>query len=646
VVHLACINLPLLPLQVLQRQEPALRDRAAAVVESGRAQARVLQVNAHAWRRGVRPGLRQAAALSLVGDLQTRTVPEAAVAEAVAQLTQALRTFSAHVEPAAGEPGLFWLSARGLRRLYGQPRDWCEAVHRALAGQGWQAAVVAGFGHFTTQAIARGTSILTSNAGASRERTALAPSPSSQGGRRGENNLPGPEGSSPLPAKRERVPPQGAGEGRREDGAGLAGAAVQVFTDPARERQAAARVPLERCGLTVDELEALTQLGLRRLGDLLRLPADGLLRRFGPRLYRLQRLATGTLQDPLQPQAERLPVRDWIFLEPPEDDSSRLLFYIKARLPFLLAPLAARREALHTLRLELTLDDHTRQTLEVRPAQPTRQERLILELVRLRLERLPLSSPTPILAPGPAPFPASVAGAFRKRPALAGQAAERPASGRRGAGKCLGCAAGIVEIMLEAEGRPREIEQPTLLGQTARRDLAAANRALAQLRAEFGEQAVVRAVPREGHLPEARFAWEPLQRLAPIPSPNPSPSPPTAGGRGGGNSLRREEGKKGEGPRPTLAAGASGKPPALVRRMLSRPLPLPGWPRDATRWTQGRSPDADGLLALHGPYVISGGWWQQEQERDYYLAETAQGEVQWLYHDRRRGRWFCQGWVE
>jgi hypothetical protein len=86
--------------------------------------------------------------------------------------------------------------------------------------------------------------------------------------------------------------------------------------------------------------------------------------------------------------------------------------------------------------------------------------------------------------------------------------------------------------------------------------------------------------------------------------------------------------------------------PALVRRLLTKPLPLPGWPRDAAKWTQGRSPDADGLLALHGPYVISGGWWTHEQERDYYFAETAHGEVQWLYHDRRRGRWFCQGWVE
>ncbi|HEX7926770.1 MAG TPA: DNA polymerase Y family protein, partial [bacterium] len=319
-------------------------------------------------------------------------------------------------------------------------------------------------------------------------------------------------------------------------------------------------VPLSRCGLSVDELEALTQLGLKRLGDLLRLPADGLRRRFGERLYRLHRLTLGTLQDPLQPQAERLAIREWLFQETPESDTERLLFRIKARLPFLLAALAARQEGLSVLRMELTLDDHTHQRLEVRPANPTRQERLILELVRLQLGRITLP-------------------------------------------------AGVTEILLEAEGQARELEQPTLLGSTSRRDLAAANRALAQLRAELGEQAVVRAVPREGHLPEARFSWEPVRRLE-------APQPPA----------------------PTQ--------PTLVRRMLAKPLPMPAWPRPGTKWTPGRSAEQDNVLQLHGPYVVSGGWWVHEQQREYFLAEMTSGEVRWVYQDDRKGGWFCQGWVE
>jgi len=45
------------------------------------------------------------------------------------------------------------------------------------------------------------------------------------------------------------------------------------------------------------------------------------------------------------------------------------------------------------------------------------------------------------------------------------------------------------------------------------RDLDAANRALARLRAEFGDESVVCAKLTDGHLPEARFTWEPLSRV-------------------------------------------------------------------------------------------------------------------------------------
>jgi protein ImuB len=508
--RLACISLPALPLQLALRGEPelrepelhgqpvrGLRELPVAVVESERAQALLLWVNGAAWRKGVRPGMRHAAALSLCGNLRARVVAAEAIEQAVRELTVCLRRFSPHVEPSAEEPGVFWLSGLGLKRLFGRPAVWADAIHHTLHEEGWRAAVAVGHGHFTTYAAAQ------------------------------------------------------------------ARLGVQVFRDAEAEHRAACQVPLERLALDPKDLEALDQLGLARLGDLLRLPSEGLPPRFGRRLYRLHRQASGALSDPLQPQPERLAVNDLLFVEPPERDAERLLFLIKGRLPFLLADLAARQEGLHKLRLELELDDHSRRALTVQPAHPTRQEPLILELVRLRLERLELS-------------------------------------------------AGITEIGLAAEGRTRTIEQLSLLESGRKRDLLAANRALAQLRAEFGEQSVLRAVPREGHLPEARFAWEPLERL--------------------------------DWPRPRKA-----EHPALIRRLLTRPVPLPGWPRAGSttaRWKYDRAPEADGLVSLHGPFVVSGGWWGREQRRDYYLAEMRTGDVLWVYHDRRQGRWFRQGWVE
>ena len=66
--------------------------------------------------------------------------------------------------------------------------------------------------------------------------------------------------------------------------------------------------------------------------------------------------------------------------------------------------------------------------------------------------------------------------------------------------------AGVVGVTLNAETVPATAEQLRLFGAARARDEAAANRALARLMAQFGDQAVTRAVLKEGHLPEARFA--------------------------------------------------------------------------------------------------------------------------------------------
>ncbi|MCA9676811.1 MAG: hypothetical protein KC464_17385, partial [Myxococcales bacterium] len=120
-------------------------------------------------------------------------------------------------------------------------------------------------------------------------------------------------------------------------------------------------------------------------------------------------------------------------------------------------------------------------------------------------------------------------------------------------------------------------------------------------------------VLRDGHLPEARFAWEPALQVA---TPRPRPSP-----------LR-----------------------LLVRRVLARPQLLP---------PQSRQVRDDGWLLsglehgtvvrITGPYVVSGGWWAaggRDVHREYHFAEMRRGDCLWLYFDRARRRWFRHGAVE
>lgn len=81
--------------------------------------------------------------------------------------------------------------------------------------------------------------------------------------------------------------------------------------------------------------------------------------------------------------------------------------------------------------------------------------------------------------------------------------APRPWSLERVAGR-------LVEMELTASGVAAMPEQLRLIVERPRRSLTAANRALARIRATFGDDAVVRARLTDGHLPEASFTWEPL----------------------------------------------------------------------------------------------------------------------------------------
>lgn len=73
------------------------------------------------------------------------------------------------------------------------------------------------------------------------------------------------------------------------------------ITDPRQLHAPLSRLPLAVLGVDVRIAEALTGLGLREVGECLRLPRDGLARRFGPELVRLLDRASGRQPDPRLP---------------------------------------------------------------------------------------------------------------------------------------------------------------------------------------------------------------------------------------------------------------------------------------------------------------------------------------------------------
>ncbi len=344
---------------------------------------------------------------------------------------------------------------------------------------------------------------------------------------------------------------------------------VTVLRSPEDERARASAVPLARLELAPKLREALARLAVTTVGQLVRLPGGGILERFGPEAHRLYRLAAGERWDPLVPVAPPEAPDERVLLDEEDDDVERLVFALKAPLDRLLGRLAARGRALAALHVELTLK-HAVGRVELRaecikPAAPTLDARTLVRLIGLRLTGMPPVAP-------------------------------------------------VNAIRVWADDVAASRDQLALFATRPRRDLRAADEALARVRAELGDDAVVRAVLRDGHLPEASFGWERLVHAV-----HAAPAPPRV--------------------RPLVRP--------LIRRLLPRPQPLP---------PQARQVRDDGwlltglehgaVLRIKGPYIVSGGWWATELHREYHFAELRRGDCLWVYYDRNRRRWFWHGGVE
>ena len=496
IARVACVDVVSLPLQILLRAHPEWRERPVVVVDADRPSGRVLYANAQAWATRVIPGMRYASALALVGSLHAGVVAADQTRAALEEVAVALRAFSPRVEASPEQPGVFYVDAQGLERLFGSLKSWAEAVSQAVTAAALSARVVVGFTRFGAFVAAHA--------------------------HRGPN--------------------------------------VHVLEAREQEQALVLGAPLSKLGLDAAHLNALDQLGVRTVEALLRLPADGLQARMGPEVVALQRRARGELFEPLQPTPERRPLVQRLLCEAPETDANRLLFLVKRVLEPLLGALERRGEALACLWLVCRLDDKTTARHKVCPAAPSRDASLILDLVRLRLEMLAL-------------------------------------------------AAGVVELRLVVTGARVEETQATLFREGPKRDLEAANRALARVRAELGDGAVLRMVRRDGHLPEAMYGFEPMTRLEPA--------------------------------RPRLDAQ-----PRWIRRVLKKPRRLPGAPRvSRDEGWRPIDPAAGPVVKMHGPYVVSGGWWQREQQREYHFAQTLRGDLLWVYFDRVQRCWYLHGWV-
>ena len=126
---------------------------------------------------------------------------------------------------------------------------------------------------------------------------------------------------------------------------------------PAAQRAFLAGQPVATLPLDADAVTQLRHLGIRTLGQYTRLPATGVLARFGQVGRTAQRWAQGLDDRPVVPPWECPEVSARIEFEPPLADRERLLAALARRADQLLHPLRDRLQAVARVLLDITCAD-------------------------------------------------------------------------------------------------------------------------------------------------------------------------------------------------------------------------------------------------------------------------------------------------
>lgn len=343
-------------------------------------------------------------------------------------------------------------------------------------------------------------------------------------------------------------------------------------------------------------------MGLRRLGELRRLPRSGVSRRFGEGLLAEIDIAYGTRPDPRTPLVPPPVFHSHLELFARADTTEQVLHGALVLLERLVAWLSARHAFVRRFELQMKHEPRWRQdagtpqrtVLEVALAGPSRDAAHLQMLLRERLAAVQLPAPT-------------------------------------------------LELELHAHDIAHQPPPNDELFPTPAREREGLVRLVERLQARLGHEQVQQLVPVADHRPECATRTQPVDagRL----------------GAGGGAGPARK--KTVAAPPPAAQSGAPAlhvsqaqRPPcmsadgALHRPvwLLPQPLPLHEGPA-GPQLGAGQA-----LRLLTGPERIESGWWDaQPVARDYFVAQTPEGALVWLFRTRRAPvdapgpSWFLQG---
>ncbi len=338
--RIACLLVPDLPLQARLRAEPDLVGRPLAIASGPGSRAEIVAASAEAEARGVRRLTSVVQARAMASDLEVRVSSPAIEQAARAALLDVGLSFAPRADLAAPGPGVraaeaaVHVDASGMGRLFPGEAAFASALAARAEGLGLRGVV--------SVAASRSLAHLTARelACASRE-----------------------------------------------------GAGIRVVA-PGEEQRTLAAWPIELLDPDDALADSLTRFGIRRVGDLLQIPARSLAARLGPTVRPLIALARGEERSPPLPERhDERRLEESFDLEHPIDRLEPLQFVARGMLARLCERLGLRGLAAGDLDLVLHLEGGARDARRSGVAAPTHEVRVLLRLCMLALEAGPPRAP-------------------------------------------------------------------------------------------------------------------------------------------------------------------------------------------------------------------------------------------------------------
>ena len=153
--RMACISIPVLPLQILLHQHPDWREFPTAVVSEDKPLGRITYANKRAYNDGIRPGMRYATALTLQPVLRAGTVLPLERAQLENSVEAICGRYSPTYERCSLVSGVYWIDATGVEQIFESEYAWIRALRSDLQEAGYSARCVVGSSRRGTFSAAR-----------------------------------------------------------------------------------------------------------------------------------------------------------------------------------------------------------------------------------------------------------------------------------------------------------------------------------------------------------------------------------------------------------------------------------------------------------------------------------------------------------